>query len=92
MAGIVSGSFIPIALSSVTGIQNGQIRIKMVYWYNPANIGDLVSLQDEKGNVIWPGRCETANQSQVVVFPREIVVNGYQAPILGSGTLYIYYV
>jgi len=93
MANIVSGSYIPIAVSSASGTaKSGQLRIKNVYWFNPTNIADAVSLQDENGNVIWEGRCEVANQSQDKTFPREICVNGYKVPTLDSGTLYIYYV
>lgn len=93
MAGITSGSYIPIAVSSASStVKNGEIRFKMAYWFNPTNIGDAVSVQDSNSNVIWEGRCEVANQSQVITFPREICVNGYKVPTLDSGVLYLYYV
>lgn len=68
----------------------GPIRIGIIYWFNPANIGDTVLLQNEAGATIWQGRCETANQSQIFQ-PRALVqVGGYAVPTLTSGTLYLY--
>jgi hypothetical protein len=84
------GQYLPVVVTTTQTVQSGTRRIKMCYWYNPANVGDTVTLQDDNGSAIWQGRCEVQNQSQLITFPREIEVTGYQVPTLTSGTLYIY--
>lgn len=83
-------AYLPLVITTTQTVQSGMRRLSLVYWYNPINIGDTVTLQDDKGSPVWQGRCEVANQSQVLKFPREIEVAGYQVPTLASGTLYIY--
>jgi hypothetical protein len=64
------------------------VFIKFVYWYNPANIGDLISLKDENGRVIVPGRCEVASESQwLPIWSKYSSIN---CDDMDSGTLYIY--
>ena len=84
------GSYLPIVIAGVTTVQLGVRRFKLCYWFNPANIGDTIILQDDAGNLIWEGRCEVANQSQIITFPREIEVNGFQVPTISSGNLLLY--
>lgn len=85
-------AYLPKAHAATTSVLMGYLRIKTLYFFNPANIADTVVVKDAAGNMIWEGRCEVANQSQVFVCPREIEVNGYQITALDSGTIYIYYV
>lgn len=93
MANVIPAYLPKVVTSTVTALQgDGYMRVKVCYWYNPSTVGDLVVLQDSAGNLIWKGRCETANQSQWVNLPREIEVNGYQVPTIESGELLIYYV
>ena len=87
--------FLPIRIDATSapqtvGVLLGNLRVKSCYWYNPAAIGDLVQFQTDLGEWIWQGRCEVQNQSQVITFPREIEVNGYQFPRVDSGVFYFY--
>lgn len=87
--------FLPIRIDAtsspqVVGVQLGVLRVKKIYWYNPASVGDVVKFQTDLGEWIWQGRCEAQNQSQIDTFPREIEINGYQIPQLDSGIFYIY--
>ncbi len=81
---------LPIAVTATTAAVVGGLSVAAVYWYQPINIADTVTLQDSDGNLIWQGYCEVANQSEVFRFPQPITVPGYKVPTLGSGTLYIY--
>jgi len=66
----------------------GAVFIKFVYWYNPTNINDLVSLKDANGRVILLLRCEVANESQWA--PLWSSFQNIYCDDMDSGTLYIY--
>lgn len=70
---------------------NNVFYIDEIYWYNPVNVGDTVTVTLGDGNtVIRQARCEVANQSQLFKMYGIRVVD-FQVPTLSSGTLYIYY-
>jgi hypothetical protein len=68
----------------------GRIKITRLYWFNPTSSGDLVKVVDKNGNVIWEGRCEANNESQLANI-QEQFYPGYAVTVLGSGTLYVYH-
>lgn len=67
---------------------NAPLHIREIYWYNPANIGDLLTITDGSGNVVKQARCEVANQSQVFDM-HDKPVQDFQVTVLGSGTVYM---
>lgn len=79
---------LPISASSPAAY-TGQFSISTIYWYNPITIGDTVSVQDTSGKLIWQGRCEAANQSQVFNFI-PFSTDGININQISSGTLFIY--
>jgi hypothetical protein len=81
----------PIMITATTAAAViGEMRIGSIYWFNPISVSDLAVLQDADGNSLWSGRCENANQSQLMPIPAPFTVRGYACPTLTSGTLYIY--
>lgn len=64
---------------------------RKIYWFNPANIGDLVNIIAADGKLLWAARCEVANQSQFFDAPVSDKWRDFQVSVLGSGTLYIYF-
>lgn len=82
---------LPKVIAAAQGaVQSTVARFSVVYWFNPATPGDLCTLTDNNGAIIWEGRCETANISQVFYLPNPVTVDGYQVTVLGSGTLLLY--
>jgi hypothetical protein len=72
--------------TSVTSL--GGSTIAAVYWLNPANVGDTLTLQNDNGTTLLSLRCEVAGQSQVFQIPFQ--VNGFKLSQISSGTVYIY--
>lgn len=66
--------------------------VEKIYWFNPANIGDLVDIGDPiSGLTLLNLRCEVADQSQVIDWtsnPR--LWQDFEVGTISSGTLYIY--
>jgi len=67
------------------------IRIAKIYWENPGTIGDTFVIEDPISSLIlWTGRCEVANQSQLFDWTaRPLIWQDFCVPTLASGTLYI---
>jgi hypothetical protein len=88
---VIRTNNLPLAFTATTAAAIiGSFNAAAVYWFNPVNVGDQVAFQDSDGNLIWQGRCEVANQSQLFRFPAAISIAGYQIPTLTSGTFYVY--
>lgn len=67
--------------------------IEKIYWFNPTLAGDTVVITDGSaaGNILWEGRAEAANSSQVFDLDSKIHWNQFRVTTLSSGVLYIYY-
>jgi len=82
----------PIVVTGTTNTNDlvfaNPVFIKFVYWYNPTTEGHLLSLKDENGRVIVPGRCESNNKSQW--FPIFTHHTNIYCDDLDSGAVYIY--
>ncbi len=82
----------PIVVSGTTSsndlVLGVPVYIKFVYWYNPTTAGHLLSLKDENGSVIVPGRCEADAKSQW--FPIFTRFSAIYCDDMDSGTAYIY--
>lgn len=79
-----------IDTASATVLWQGPWRPKMIYWFNPINIGDTFVITDINGNVHLQGRCEVANQSQIFNVDNWYQ-NGMVVPTLASGKLHIHF-
>jgi hypothetical protein len=86
---------------SVTGYKTqtaaalGTLRtllIEKIYWENPVNIGDTVSIGDPvSGLVLLVLRCEVANQSQLIDWTTNPKLwQDFAIDSFPSGTLYLY--
>lgn len=64
------------------------VRIKFIYWFNPATVADLLALQDGQGRNIMECYCDTANQSQA--WPVWVSYNGLRCNDMDSGKLYLF--
>ena len=81
---------LPIKMS-VGNPVNGIVAVAYVYWFVPASIGDQFVLDDGSGNLVLPGNCEVAGQSQWFNFSgRPVQCNGLALARNDSGTLYVY--
>jgi hypothetical protein len=97
MANLLSTKTIIITVSmpqsfnySAQRFGNGPFRLTRIYWFNPANVGDLATITDGGGNIITPMRCEVANQSQVFyAVTNDDPIQDFQVTEIDSGTLYI---
>lgn len=74
--------------NDVIHARSAAMLIKFVYWYNPTNINDLISLKDDNGRVILSLRCEVAKESQWA--PIWSYFDSINCDDMDSGTLYIY--
>jgi hypothetical protein len=86
----MSTSFKAQTLTSLGSFQT--LRVEKVYWENPANIGDIVTIVDPiSGSALLPLRCEVAGQSQVVDWtPKPHLWSDFEVSQITSGTLYIW--
>jgi hypothetical protein len=68
------------------------LKIEKIYWENPANSGDTISIGDPaSGLILLVLRCESANQSQIVDFTANPKLwRDFEINSVPSGTLYIY--
>lgn len=69
--------------AGATKIWEGRVYIKLVKWFNPTAIGDLMTLTDQNDVEILAARAEVANGSQV--FNLENWYNGLKLSVLTAG-------
>lgn len=89
MANDLAGNPHKIDTAGAGLLWDGRIKITRVYWFNPTTLGHTVIIQDKNGRVIWEGRAEAANESQLANLEAGWYP-GYKVPTLASGTLYVY--
>lgn len=87
MAFTIRGRQIIVTAADPNPIWKTGIKIKDLYWENPANIGDLANLKEGNGDMFRQLRCEVANESQFTLV--ENWLNGIIVDVLASGTLVI---
>lgn len=70
---------------------SGALYLDEIYWYKPVTPGtDTFTMNDNGGNTLRQGQCETANISQKFsMYGR--MISDFSVPTLSSGILYIYY-
>lgn len=81
------------SVASTLGSSLGGLRIRTVYWDNPAAVGDTVSIIDPSSSItILAMRCNSTGAPQIIDWEasperwRDFEVN-----TISSGTLYIYF-
>lgn len=82
------------AMVSASGIGR-TLKVHKIYWFNPSTIAHTVQITEAvSGKVLWEGRAEAANQSQVFDFGENPLIlpgrTDWKVSTLQSGTLYIY--
>lgn len=84
----------PIRITGTTDVSSlvhdsvSLMKIKRLYWFNPATAGDLCTLKDRDGLFIAELRAEANNQSERLEI--DTVFNSVYLTDLDSGTLYIF--
>ena len=88
MANAIERRPISIDTADAGALTSDVLRMLFVYWINPTTIGHTFIIQDAAGNEVTRGRCEVANESQLV--PLFVTKTGLLVPTLGSGELLIH--